>query len=78
VIYPVSPSEKIYVAITNNVSPPDDPRALKSSRPVGRWRLPWLEMPAEDGQFSKSRNAVGKKDHVFAARVQEGLVCQSL
>lgn len=31
VIYPVSPSEKIYVAITNNVSPPDDPRALNTA-----------------------------------------------
>mmetsp|Transcript_73872 Transcript_73872/g.121859 ORF Transcript_73872/g.121859 Transcript_73872/m.121859 type:complete len:160 (-) Transcript_73872:27-506(-) len=31
VIYPVAPSEQIYVAITNNVSPPDDPRSLNTA-----------------------------------------------
>eukprot|EP00434_Breviolum_minutum_P031209 symbB.v1.2.027601.t1/scaffold2834.1/size69276/8 len=31
IIYPVSPTDKIYVAITNNVSPPDDPRQLNTA-----------------------------------------------
>lgn len=66
VIYPVTPSEKIYVAITDNVSPPDDPRTLKrlGAEPLRGQRLIFsaLGMLA-DGFFSVAGWEAGGSHH---------------